>query len=359
MESKKVRSKKSDTYLRIARKVGIFFISLFFFILALGLMRKGARGLEPLLQGSFQLSNAWNSWGFGWLGAYIIMSGSPVAASAITFLDAGILTPFQTFTMISGSRFGSSFIVLFIGFIYILRGKDRASSLSMGLLSLLVTATLHTFILILGLWLIKAPWLLAIKPGSGGMLMALTTMIIDPVVNFLDIYLPTWGMFVVGMGVILGSFQLFDQCLPEMTIKESQVGLVGRVVYRPIVMFALGFLVTLVSMSVSVSLSILVPLSQRGFIRRENVIPYIMGANISTFIDTLFAAMLAPNSPAFTVVFAQMVGVVIVSMFFFLTILRPYERGVLRVVSWITETNSHLAFFMVTIIIIPIVLLLV
>jgi len=60
-------------------------------------------------------------------------------------------------------------------------------------------------------------------------------------------------------------------------LKESQVGQVSRMVYKPMVMFALGAAITMVSMSVSVSLSILVPLSNRGIIRRENVIPYIMG----------------------------------------------------------------------------------
>ena len=71
------------------------------------------------------------------------MSGSPVAAAALTFLDAGVLDVISTFTMITGSRMGASFIVLFIGFIYVLRGRNKATSLDMGLLSLIVTATTH------------------------------------------------------------------------------------------------------------------------------------------------------------------------------------------------------------------------
>jgi Na+/phosphate symporter len=62
-------------------------------------------------------------------------------------------------------------------------------------------------------------------------------------------------------------------------------------------------------MSVSVSLSILVPLSDRGFIRRENLIPYILGANITTFIDTLLASVLLDNPLAFTIVLVQMVSI--------------------------------------------------
>ena len=70
-------------------KLGIFATSLFLFILAIILMKEGSRGLAPLLQNQFTLNNAANSLGFGWLFAYVIMSGSPVAAAALTFYDAG------------------------------------------------------------------------------------------------------------------------------------------------------------------------------------------------------------------------------------------------------------------------------
>ena len=111
---------------RIAwRKVGIFVVSLFLFILAITLMKEGARGLAPLVRDSFAVDNPANSLGFGWLFAYVIMSGSPVAAAALTFYDAGIFNQLSAFTMITGSRLGASFIVLFIGFIYVLRGRNR------------------------------------------------------------------------------------------------------------------------------------------------------------------------------------------------------------------------------------------
>ncbi len=161
----------------------------------------------------------------------------------------------------------------------------------------------------------------------------------------------------VGLVLIMITFSLFDKCLPEMTLKESQIGRVSRLVYKPAVMFLLGAGITLISMSVSVSLSILVPLSHRGFIRRENVIPYIMGANITTFIDTLLAAALLNNPSAVTVVMTQMVGVTLVSMVILLLIFRPYERVVLRLVDRITLSNVSMAMFMVTILVIPLVLM--
>src|SRR5688572_27020482 len=276
-------------------KVILFVVSLFLFILAITLMKEGARDLAPLVRDGFAVSNAANSLGFGWLFAYIIMSGSPVAAAALTFFDAGVIDKLGAFAMITGSRLGASFIVLFIGFIYVLRGRDRTTSLSMGVLSLTVTGTTYLIGLIIGFFILQSGALDHIQLQSGALLNSVVDYIFDPIANFLLTFLPRWSLFLVGLGIIITSFNLFDRCLPQMTVKESQVGRVSRLVYRPSVMFALGAGITLISMSVSVSLSILVPLSARGFIRRENVIPYIMGANITTFVDTLLASVLLNN----------------------------------------------------------------
>ncbi|MEW5988512.1 MAG: hypothetical protein AB1791_17930 [Chloroflexota bacterium] len=340
-------------------KIGIFVVSLFLFILAITLMKEGARGLAPLVQDTFSVNHPANSLGFGWLFAYLVMSGSPVAAAALTFFDAGVLSKFGAFAMITGSRMGAGFIVLMIGFVYVLRGRNRAASLGMGLLSLSVTGFTHLIGLFIGAPLLGMGVLDRLHPQSGVLLNSITDLLFDPVAAFFQSFLPQWMLFVVGMAIIIFSFNLFDRCLPQMSVKESHVGAVSRLVYRPWVMFLLGAGITLISMSVSVSLSILVPLSNRGFVRRENVIPYIMGANITTFVDTLLASILVGRPEAFTVVLAEMLSITIVSFILLLTVLRRYERWTLDFVSWVTASNRNLALFMVVIFIVPIVLLLV
>ena len=59
--------------------------------------------------------------------------------------------------MITGSRIGAGFIVLLLGFIYVLRGRDRAASLGMGLLSFRVTGTTHVAALFIGLFTLSLP----------------------------------------------------------------------------------------------------------------------------------------------------------------------------------------------------------
>jgi Na+/phosphate symporter len=180
----------------------------------------------------------------------------------------------------------------------------------------------------------------------------------EPIAGLISGLLPDWGVFLVGLGIMMVSFQLFDKCLPQMTLKESHVGWMSRLVYRPVVMLGLGALVTLVSMSVSLSLSILVPLSNRGFVRRENVIPYIMGANITTFIDTLLAAVLLQNTQAFSIVFSGMLSITIISLLILVIIYKQYQIFLLRSITWIFQKNQNLIIFLLLIFIIPIILLL-
>ena len=73
-------------------------------------------------------------------------------------------------------------------------------------------------------------------------------------------------------------------------------------------MFALGSAVALVTMSVSVALTILVPLVAKKMVRQEYVLPYIMGANITTLGDTMLAAFALDSPAAVRVVLAEVIA---------------------------------------------------
>lgn len=339
-------------------KLGLFLFSLFLFIQAIMLMKEGASDLSPLVRNHFSVTNPASGLGFGWLAAYLVMSGSPVAAMTLTLLDVNAIDHLSAFAAITGSRLGASLIVLLIGFVYVLRGKDRVTSLSMGLLSLIVTGSMNLAGLFLGMMVLRWPVWDRVDIGLGSSLISFTETVFVPGVNLLAGFLPGWVLFLIGMGMIIFSFSLFDRSLPEMTLRKSQMGQISRLVYRPGVMFVLGAAVTLLSLSVSISLSILVPLSNRGFVRRENVIPYIMGANITTFIDTLVVGVLLANPDASSIVLVQMLSLTVVSIVILVGFYRRYERGVLKLVGWATAENRHLALFMAAILIVPIVLML-
>jgi Na+/phosphate symporter len=337
------------------RKLGMAILSLGLFILALFMLKEGSRQLGPFVRESLSVTNPVNALGFGWLFAYAVMSGSPVAAITLTLLDVGSLSSYEAYAMITGSRLGASFIVLFIGFIYALRGKEKRASLATGLLSLLVTQTTYIPALILGIALLSTGWTDQVQLDTAAQVTTLFDRLFEPLVNFLLYYLPRWVVFGLGFGVLMVSFTMLDKALPKIHLEDSAFSGMARILYRPVVTFLLGALVTVLTMSVSLSLSILVPLSMRGYVRQENAIPYVMGANITTFIDTLIAAILLANPLAFTVVLVNMVSITLVSMLIILLFYRSYERSVLGLVNTLLQHRRWLIVYMFVIFALPLI----
>jgi Na+/phosphate symporter len=340
------------------RKVALFIVALLLFILALQLLKSGAKALVPFVREGLAVQNPANALGFGWLFAYAALSGSPVAATALTLFDAGALSDVGAFAMIAGSRLGAAFIVLAIGFVYTLRGHERQGSLAMGLLSFIITAAIYVPGLAVGYWLLQAGVFDRLRPTGDPTVVEIIDVVYAPVVKLAEARLPHWLVFAIGFGILWYSLNLIDQALPDMRLKEGAFGGMARLLYRPLVTFALGLAVTTLTMSVSVSLSVLVPLSARGYIRRENVIPYIMGANITTFVDTLVAALLLNNPRAFTVVLVEMVSVAVVSLLLLVFVYPSYERLVLRLVEVIGRRRRNLTLFLIVILGVPIILML-
>jgi Na+/phosphate symporter len=342
------------------RKLAIFILSFMIFALALELMKTGARGLAPLVRNLLRVDNPLDGLGLGWLSAYALMSGSPVAAAALTFYDASVLDQVSAFFMITGSRLGASMIVLLVGVLYVLRGHDRTASLTTGVLALVVTAVIYLPALPIGYFVMSSHLFdRVVEVDPNGALISAFDWLFGPPVKLVADLLPEWGVFLVGLGIIVGSFNLFDNALPKLSLKDGAFSGIARLLYRPIVTFALGFALTLVTMSVSVSLGLLVPLSARGYVRRENLIPYIMGCNISTFIDTLVAGLVLGNPGAAAIVLAQMLSVLVVSMIVLIFFFTPFERAILRVVTEVSKTKRRLIVFFLTSFLVPLVLLLV
>jgi hypothetical protein len=108
---------------------------------------------------------------------------------------------------------------------------------------------------------------------------------------------------------------------------------------------------------VSVSLGLLVPLSARGLIRRENLIPYIMGCNVSTFIDTLVVAALLQSSEGFTVVLVEVLSVATISILVLVVGYEYYERTIVWTVDWALTRNRNLAMYLAVFLIAPLLLM--
>ncbi len=352
------RGAAASRFLAVAPRVAIGLTGLFLFILALQIIKSGAKGLVPILDG-LDVHGATNSVGFGWLLAYLALSGSPVAAIGITLLAGGVMSENEAFGMVGGSRLGASFIVLAVGFFLFLRKQRNADGLYIGVVALITTITTQGPAILLGLVSLHYGWLDGVQFGTPSSLLDIIDRIYGPPVDAVNAVLPQLGAFGAGVGLLLASFTIFDRALPQLDGEaEGVTRLFGFLNRRPL-MFLMGCLVTMTTLSVSISLTVLVPLSLKGYLKREHVIPYVMGANITTFVDTLVGAVLLGGHSAFTVVLTEMLSVAAISIFVLVALYGPYSAAILRTASWTTARPSHMLVFLGAIVAVPAVLLLI
>jgi sodium-dependent phosphate cotransporter len=328
------------------------------FVTALGLMKAGAQALIPALEGSVFTDSSLSTFGLGWLGACIVLSGSPVAASSLTLLDGGAIDRDQAFTMLTGSRLGAAFVVVVVGVLYALRrpGSNRRAPISIGILSLVMTAVTYVPGALAGYLLLRNGTLDDFDIGTSPSLTSATDTLFGWAPDLLADLLPDWVLFPVGLGVLLIGFQLIDKVMPS--VGSDRLEHHDNAWYtRKWPMFLAGCGVTLLTLSVAVSLSILVPLVAKGYLRRANTLPYIAGANITTLADTLVAAILLGNQDAVRVVLAVTVSVgtwTLVLLAVGYPVLRRVALGITRRV---LESRTRLGWFVGALFAVPVVLI--
>ncbi|HJP67038.1 MAG TPA: hypothetical protein VKA30_12130 [Actinomycetota bacterium] len=343
--------------LRVARKVLFFIPAIFLFILAIQLMKSGAKSLAPNLEGTFPVDNPISTLGLGWIGAYLVLSGSPVAAVALSLFAAHALNEMQAFTMLTGSRLGASFIVLLVGFLYSIKSKDRRESTGMGVLALSLTAAVYLPGMLLGYGLLRSGLLNGVHWTASSEVEGLIDVIWGPLLNLAKDHLVGWLLFPVGLVVILISFKLLDQVLPQLDADRAAEG-GSRWFKRPWPMFTLGCLAALLTLSVSVALTLLVPLAAKGYLDRKEAMPYIMGANITTLADTLVAAMILGRPEGVQVVLAEAIAVSLVTIFYLLFLYGWLQRAVMALDEWVVARRQRLIGFVAVLFVTPGILLL-
>ncbi len=341
---------------RVASKVLHFVPAIFLFILAIQLMKSGAKALAPELEGTFPVDNAMSTLGLGWIGAYLVLSGSPVAAVALSLFAAGALTNLQAFTMLSGSRLGASFIVLLVGFLYAMKSKNRRESTGMGVLALSLTAVVYVPGMFLGYGILKSGVLGGVQWTASEEVDGVIDRVWGPLVKVFVDNLPAGVLFLVGLGVILLSFKLLDGVLPQIDADRAAGGK-HHWLKRPWPMFFLGCLAALLTLSVSVAITVLVPLAAKGYIDRREAMPYIMGANITTLADTLVAAMILGRPEGVQVVLAEAIAVAIITIVYLLFLYKPLQNSIMKLDNWVVGTNRRLILFVACLFVMPGILL--
>jgi len=236
--------------------------------------------------------------------------------------------------------------------------SDRSTEPA-GLRGLLTAFTLWGPVIPLGQLILHEGWFDDVRFGSPGALTSIVSTIYDPIIDRIKDHLPRLVMFAGGIVVLLFSFSVFDRALPNLDQPGPRFERASAMLHSKFPMFFFGLIVTGMTLSVSLSLTILVPLTLKGYVKRDSVIPYVMGANIATWIDTLFAALMLDEPRAFTIVFVEMITGAAVSLIVLILLYGPYQRAIHRMAHLATRDRRGFAVFLGAILIVPVLLLIV
>lgn len=344
------------------KRAAALLAGLFLFVGALQLMKTGAARLDILQEGSALAQNALSTLGLGWLGALLVLSGSPIAATSLTLVAAGEETggarglgELEGFTMLTGSRLGAAFVVLLVAVAYGLRAGEgyRRAPVSTAVLALTTTALVYLPAAFLGAALLSWEPFGELELGFPAAFVDLLDLAYGRIVDEAE-DLPSGVVFVAGLGVLLVAFKLVDVALPDLD--DTTVSRRTGWLRRKWPMFGLGSAVALVTMSVSVALTILVPLVAKNVVRREYVVPYIMGANLTTLGDTMLAAFALDSPAAVRVVLAEVLAAGAISVAL-LALAYPLTWTALwGAQTAVTATRTRLALFTLGVLLVPVCL---
>ena len=362
------RTRETPNALRWLAWTVRFLLALFLFVGALQLMKTGAKDLDILQPGGYLVRNPGSTLGLGWIGALFVLSGSPIAATALTLVKAGeeaaaagaqAFSEMQGFTMLTGSRLGAAFVVLVTAVIYASRGGEgeRRAPLSTAVMALMTTAIIYIPAAFIGYFILNWDGYRDLNLQFPGQFADLIGVVYDPILAKVETW-PGWVVFLGGLGILLVSFKLIDTVLPRLddeSIERSRLSWLAK--KWP--MFGLGSLVALIVMSVSVALTILVPLVAKGYAKREDIIPYIMGANITTLGDTMLAAFALDSPAAVRIVLAEVIATSTLSVILLAFFYPQLRRGIWRAQRQMTKRPSRLAAFTVGLFLVPVTIIIV
>ncbi|MFB6149884.1 MAG: sodium:phosphate symporter [Halobacteriales archaeon] len=281
-----------------------------------------------------------------------------MAAVSVSLFQGNVLTGQQLFLLVAGSRLGSGGIVVLIGALDYLE-KPRSSfgeATGLGTLTFLLTYAVYLPATVGGVLVL--PRLQPVLERTTRRF-TIATESPSPVVSLCEgivAAIGVWPGLIVAVALLFGSLTLFDRVLEQVETAWLRNRLF-RYFERRWVAFVLGVLLTGLTTSVAFSLGVAVPLYNRGYVTRREILPYVLGANMGTLFDTLLVVVLLESPAAVAIVLALILltGLVTVVL---LIAFRPFHRAIGVVQSRLVDDRRTLLGFLLSLLVVPIALVL-
>jgi len=335
-------------------------VSLLLFLFAVRLLGASTAAATAPLEQFFRryVAGSGQALGASWLATYVLTNGSVVAALSVSLFKTGILTASQLFLMLAGSRLGGAAIVLLIGALdyFQKRRYSFSEATELGVLTFLLTHSIYLPATVLGYLLLPS-----LQTGFGEVstqieLSFFPLAAFDPATEAIVNTVGVAPALVLAVLVLSGSLTLFDRVLKRIDTEWPRKRFFFRFQHKW-TSFGIGILITGMTTSVAFSLGVIVPLYNRKYIKRKEIVPYVLGANISTFFDTIVIAVLL-ESPQGVAIVLSLVAVGTIITVGTLIWFSPYYRAVDTIQSGLVTDRRYLTWFLISLGVLPILLVL-
>lgn len=337
-----------------SRWLGLFVIAVGF-LFAVQLLSGATTALAPQIEATIRtvVTTGTAALGVSWLASYVLLNGSVVAAIAISLFASDLVTAPQLFLMVAGSRLGSAGIVVLVGGFDFLQERRTSfrEATALGLLAFVLTISIYLPATALGyVWVGRVP-----EVGLSGT-RVLPLELVTPFTSWVVVSVGPAAAFVLALLLLLSVMRLLD-CWLDRVQTDSLQSLSTRMLRHRWWSLALGLVVTALTTSVAFSLGIVVPLYNRDYVSRAEVVPYVLGASIGTLADTLLVAFVLRTPAGVTTVVLLLATASIVTLGALLGYER-YSETVAAVHDRLLADPWMYAAFLATLVILPLVLVL-
>ncbi len=288
----------------------------------------------------------------------ITMSGSPIAWAFIWLWEALKIPVNNLMSIILGTRWWVNSVLLITGLLMLLKWKSLRRALGITVIQFFVT---------LSVTLLSATFVFALLKLnlfdniSYALINTVTNTagihgVVDFFSNFVKFHIP--GIInILIMGIIFLVWWLFAFDKNFSFVWDEKVAKKIRKIENRKTAFLSWFILTALTMSLSISVTLLLPLYIRKVITRRHLIPYILWANISTLFDTLFLGIMTKSAMWVNVILVFLLATMI-SVGIYMLIFKHYKKTISLFTDKILDNKYYFIIFLIVIMFTPILFLL-
>lgn len=298
---------------RKIKQIFFLILLLYLFILSLIFIKEST---PVIAQGIFQLQkqiNPLNAFGIGWLITLILQSSGAATSLLMALNSAGLFESSLLVYMILGTRIGTSITLMIAAFIiFAKKRRDFRHGFEIALANLI-----YAFPIAILMFVLEYNFSLFSKLGGYLTLIpyerfSLIEFITSPVLNLFSVF-PKFLILIIGLLLLFISLTTLPKILISLWDKKTIMKKLNKYMGKKYSAFLIGFGLTAVLLSTTITLTLLVPLIILRLINLKKVIPYMIGANLGGVIDVIIGSIVIGKtafSALFVYVMFSIIGLV-------------------------------------------------